>query len=367
MSELKFLGTGSAFQTNLYNNTAYFIEGETLFLLDCGETSFAQLKQQPFFEKINQIYVVFTHTHSDHIGGLGQLVEYCENVLTKKLNIIVPNIGDNPLYKDINSLLDIFSISKDKYNFLTPKEIENKYQKIRKITFLPTEHAPELSGKCYSLIIETEEGPILYTSDSIDTKYINYLIEKKNYSKIYVDVTLTIPTVHLDLNILNEIVPKDQKEKVYCMHFDSQTCMERACEFGFNIAPSVAKDLSKEEPEFNYLKLDDKLILSNCGEMTFCHLKQKNILDDVDDIFLQLENTNHDQVASLGSLLTYCYFVKKKPLYILNDSQEIAEKLDKLVELYGTPKESIRLIKPLEKNIISNVHKVPNKNIKNVQ
>ena len=40
--------------------------------------------------QIKEIYVVFTHTHSDHIAGLGQLVEHCENALNKKLNIIVP-------------------------------------------------------------------------------------------------------------------------------------------------------------------------------------------------------------------------------------------------------------------------------------
>ena len=41
---LNFLGIGSAFQTSLYNNCAYFIEDNELFLIDCGETAFEQLK-----------------------------------------------------------------------------------------------------------------------------------------------------------------------------------------------------------------------------------------------------------------------------------------------------------------------------------
>ena len=93
---LKFLGIGSAFQTSLYNNCAYFIEDNQLFLIDCGETAFEQLKEQEDFSAIKEIYVVFTHTHSDHIASLGQLVEHCENALNKKLNIIVPQGKEDP-------------------------------------------------------------------------------------------------------------------------------------------------------------------------------------------------------------------------------------------------------------------------------
>lgn len=347
MLDLKFLGIGSAFQTNLYNNTAYFIEKDNLFLLDCGETAFAELKEQPFLSDINNIFVFFTHTHSDHIGSLGQLIEYCNQELASKLNIIVPNMEPNSLYSDIRELLNIFSISPNKCNFSCPNGLENNYESFTKMEFLPTNHTPELPEKCYSLMFNTPNGKVLYTSDSIDTKYIESLVEEKDYDKMYVDCTLSIPAVHLDLNILNSIVPNDQKEKVYCMHFDSMSCLKKAQEFGFNIAQTVAKDLRGMPKEFKYLKLDDKLLLSNCGETTFMHLNQQNILNDINEVYLELENTNHDQVASLGSLLTYCYFVLKKPLYIFTEEEKTKENITMLRQLYGTPQESICFLKPL--------------------
>lgn len=337
---LKFLGIGSAFQTSLYNNCAYFIEEDQLFLIDCGETAFEQLKEQESFTDIKDIYVVFTHTHSDHIAGLGQLVDYCDNNLNKKLNIIIPGEEEDALKEDIDTLLDIFSISEDKCRFLTSSDIEGKFKRFQSMKFLKTKHSPELEGKCYSLMFETQKGKVLYTSDSIDTKYIEELV-RTEFSEIYVDVTLSIPVVHLDFNVLKQIVPEELRNKVYCMHFDHPNTIDEARKNGFRIACSTAKDLSVLPREFEYEKVGDKLILSNCGELTFMHLKNQNILDGVKEVYLPLEDTNHSSVSSLGSLLTYCYFVLQNPLYICTEKEEVKEHMKSLIKLYGTPEESV--------------------------
>ena len=261
---LKFLGIGSAFQTSLYNNCAYFIEDNELFLIDCGETAFEQLKAQEFFSNVKDIYVVFTHTHSDHIAGLGQLVDYCDNNLNRKLNIIMPGKEEDTLKEDIDTLLDIFSISGDKCRFLTSSDIEGKFKRFQSMKFLNTKHSPELEGKCYSLMFETPDGKVLYTSDSIDTKYIEELVHTE-FSEIYADVTLSIPAVHLDFNVLKQLVPEKLRDRVYCMHFDHPNTIEEARKNGFQIANTTAKDLSILPEEFEYEKVEDKLILSNCG------------------------------------------------------------------------------------------------------
>lgn len=337
---LKFLGIGSAFQTSLYNNCAYFIEDNQLFLIDCGETAFEQLKEQGDFSAIKEIYVVFTHTHSDHIAGLGQLVEHCEKTLNKKLNIIVPSKEEDTLKEDIETLLDIFSIPKDKCNFLSSDDIKGKFKTFQSMEFLKTKHSPELEGKCYSLMFETSEGKVLYTSDSMDTKYIEELINS-DFSKIYTDVTLSIPVVHLDFNVLKEIVPEEMRNKVYCMHFDHPNTIEEARKNGFQVANTTAKDISILPREFEYEKVGDKLILSNCGELTFMHLKNQNILDGVKEVYLPLEDTNHSSVASLGSLLTYCYFVLQNPLYVTTEKEVVKDHMKSLIRIYGTPESSV--------------------------
>ena len=337
---LKFLGIGSAFQTGLYNNCAYFIEEDQLFLIDFGETAFEQLKEQESFSDIKNIYVVFTHTHSDHIAGLGQLVDYCDTTLNKKLNIVVPMKDEDALKEDIDTLLDIFSISEDKCRFLTSSDIEGKFKTFQSIKFLKTKHSPELEGKCYSLMFETQKGKVLYTSDSIDTKYIEELVNT-GFSEIYVDVTLSVPEVHLDFNVLKQIVPEELRDRVYCMHFDHPNTIDEARKNHFRIASSTAKDLSILPEEFEYERAGDKLILSNCGELTFMHLKNKNVLDGVKEVYHPLEDTNHSSVASLGSLLTYCYFLLQNLLYICTENKDVKEDMKSLIKLYGTPEESV--------------------------
>ena len=49
---LKFIGTGSAFNTDMTNTCAYIKQGKTILILDCGETVFAKMKQLKIFENV---------------------------------------------------------------------------------------------------------------------------------------------------------------------------------------------------------------------------------------------------------------------------------------------------------------------------
>ena len=69
--ELKFLGRGAAFNPKEGNNSAYFIENNQLFLIDCGENIFERLVENGLLESVESINLMITHTHSDHVGSLG--------------------------------------------------------------------------------------------------------------------------------------------------------------------------------------------------------------------------------------------------------------------------------------------------------
>ena len=87
--ELIFLGWGAAFNPKEGNNSAYFVENNQLFLIDCGESIFERLIESGVLERIQSINLMITHTHSDHVGSLGSLVMYSFYILHKPLNIIL--------------------------------------------------------------------------------------------------------------------------------------------------------------------------------------------------------------------------------------------------------------------------------------
>ena len=74
--ELEFLGIGSSFNAEEDNTSAFFVEGEEMFLIDCGETVYKSLIRNELLENVDTINIMITHTHDDHIGSLGSLVLY---------------------------------------------------------------------------------------------------------------------------------------------------------------------------------------------------------------------------------------------------------------------------------------------------
>ena len=88
---LLFLGRGAAFNPKEGNTSAYFLENNQLFLIDCGESVFERIINKKILNNIETINVIITHTHSDHVGSLGSLISYSYYKLHKPINIIVPN------------------------------------------------------------------------------------------------------------------------------------------------------------------------------------------------------------------------------------------------------------------------------------
>ena len=90
---LRFLGRGSAFHTN--NNSAFFTADSSLVLLDCPTSAFHKLRHRGVDTlagcKADKVIVLVTHTHTDHVGGIGMLVHYCYYVLHLPVEIVAPN------------------------------------------------------------------------------------------------------------------------------------------------------------------------------------------------------------------------------------------------------------------------------------
>ena len=232
--ELLFLGRGSAFNSYEGNTSAYFIDKNELFLIDCGESIFETIMENKLLDDINCINIMITHTHSDHVGSLGTLIMYCYYVINKKVNIIILK---DCLYKnDLIDLIRIFGCTKEMYRIIDETELDNKYELFNTIRFKKTEHVSQISS--YGIQIETNNGVIYYSGDTSNLNNILELIKnKKTIDKIYVDSTSTNTknNVHVYIGELNNLIPDHLKNKIYCMHINDKKCIEMAIEYGFNV------------------------------------------------------------------------------------------------------------------------------------
>lgn len=201
---LLFLGRGAAFNPKEGNTSAYFLENNQLFLIDCGESVFERIINKKILNNIETINVIITHTHSDHAGSLGSLISYSYYKLHKPINIIVPN--NYKFKKNLKNLLNIFGCGKNKFTFIDEKNYDNKFKSFEKVRFIKTVHSKNLI--CYSIIFYTNKGIIFYSGDTNDLNNIIKLISSNNkIDKIYIDTTTEnySGNVHLYIGYLQKL------------------------------------------------------------------------------------------------------------------------------------------------------------------
>lgn len=229
---LKFIGIGSAFNTKLGNNSAYYREGDNLYLIDCGSLTFARILDKNLLDEIKNIYILITHTHTDHIASLGDLTFYSYFVLKKKVFIIYPY--DTKVIKYLKSV----GINKSYYE---KYEVgANNCYVFPGLEIIPvkTKHVQELN--CYGYILNTKDKKMYYSGDSniIPDQVLNYI---ELFDIIYQDTgKADYPgNVHLSLRKLTELIPEQYRSKIYCMHLDNGFDIKKAKALGFNVVGEV--------------------------------------------------------------------------------------------------------------------------------
>ena len=91
MKQLNFIGIGGAVAIELGGNCCYIKNNDDLLIIDACEEATKKLLSAGAFDNIKRIYIVLTHTHYDHIAGLGVLLWYRNFHLNETQQIIVNN------------------------------------------------------------------------------------------------------------------------------------------------------------------------------------------------------------------------------------------------------------------------------------
>lgn len=236
---LNFIGCGSAFNTELGNNAAFIKKDNVLFLIDCGSSTFDRLKNSNLFHGVEYVCVVLTHTHADHVGSLGDLAAYGYYSMGKTGEPNVYVLAPYPL--QIGALLKMMGVKEGTYKLTQFHETIGFHLHHFHIDLeaVPVKHVKEMS--CYGYIIHYENKTIYYSGDCYEIP--QRILEKLHNGEVDLFYQDTCKAdyegnVHLSLKKLNQLIDRNARGKVYCMHLDSGFNEKEAKELGFHVVSS---------------------------------------------------------------------------------------------------------------------------------
>lgn len=228
INELTFLGRGSGYHLTENNTSAYFYNNKDLVLIDCGETVFKTLLKNKLLDSMENLYIVITHMHSDHVGSLAGLIGYYYWKYHKKVNLFFPEADKIVMFLELQGML-----VNQTYTIITADVLHIPSIGVD-ITPFQTEHNPIINA--YSYYFKFKEGnDLIYSGDS--KTVINNVLDFLTAGNIlYQDICISNNNdgPHMTLHKISEIIPRSLRNQVYCIHIDGDEYDKKVMEMGFS-------------------------------------------------------------------------------------------------------------------------------------
>lgn len=229
---LSFIGSGSALNTSLGNNSAFIKHQQSMLLIDCGSTTFSSLQALNLLVDVKNLYVFITHRHPDHIASLGDLIFYAHYKLNTEVNIFTPDS------ENIITILKYMGVENDLYNIITldgPSILSKDAFKIS-IDYVQVPHVADMP--CYGYIISYGDTIAYYSGDASDIPAeVIDCFNKNEIHYIYQDVcSYDYPNnPHMYIDKLSSLIPQKDRSRIYCMHYDEESNKKSIEALGFKL------------------------------------------------------------------------------------------------------------------------------------
>jgi Metal-dependent hydrolases of the beta-lactamase superfamily III len=210
---LRFFGRGSAFADD--HNCAYFVSGGDLVLLDCPMTALPSIKRKNLSE-YDHIYILVTHTHGDHCGGVGMFIDYNYFVVKTPVTVVAPS---KEVYNNLKYYLkNIEGCNDSWYTLVEVKNLKKDWFK----EAIVTPHTEELAGKCFGFVLNIDGTNVVYTGDTGSLEPFEKHLTKGTY--LYTEVSAYSSAVHIYCKDLKKKAAALTKKgvKVFLMHMDDE-------------------------------------------------------------------------------------------------------------------------------------------------
>ncbi len=228
MEELQFIGIGGATCLDLGGNSCFYKADNKILIIDVCESAAKKLLKINAFDGIKEVFIAITHTHFDHVAGLGTLIWYCNFYLNIKPKVIYSNYK---YLRVLSKLLKITGVEAQYFTFVQDKDCN--FNGLR-LAYVKTLHDPKLL--CNGIMFEDEEGKYYYSGDTKDFACIKEIVQNSEVKKVYCEVCTESFNMHIAYSDLLSI----KNEKVTPMHFNTVELYNRAKQDGF-VMPKYIK------------------------------------------------------------------------------------------------------------------------------
>lgn len=236
---LKFLGRGSAFTDE--HNSAFFVENNEFVLLDCSMTTFRALNDFDM-TLYDRIYVLVTHTHGDHVSGIGMLIDLMHFTVKTPVTVVAPSMT---VKEDLHYMLSrLEGCGSDWFTLVSSDEIKKDWL----LCSVPTKHTEELDGRCFGYLLNVHGVNVVYTGDTSTILPFEKYLSEGTY--LYTEMSAYKSPVHLYCEDMAEKIKayKAAGVHVYLMHMDDEEkIMEIMKGTGAEPAPLLKGELHMEE------------------------------------------------------------------------------------------------------------------------
>jgi ribonuclease BN (tRNA processing enzyme) len=208
--QIKFLGTGGAFDVDYLNSSALLDFRGTHILIDCGFTVYPTLVQKNLINKVT--HILLTHLHNDHCGSLANLLLH-KSIVEK----VKPPVILYPTEQFKNQLFKFLKIQlkdPDKYaDFVALENFEG-------ILAIDTYGQHSEGFQSFAYIFEEGDERIAYSGDLGKPEALFEKLEKMSSMRTCVFHDITFNPANTGHTYYKKLLPYLSTSEVYGYHCD---------------------------------------------------------------------------------------------------------------------------------------------------
>ena len=230
---LHFLGNEGAFGET-HTNAFFYYDRETVVIIDLSLLNLKKAERL-ISDEIKRVFIINTHMHDDHFSGIPTFFHWNYYVAKKEIFVI----NALPLYDDFVSEMKIKGVTEKQYNLISFKSDLSDYKVSGNITsnsttyisgiisiirsflveIIPTEHVPDLKGKCFGFHLMYDNKDVFYTGD---TNSLKPFFDRMGHGcELYTEMACIKTGVHLFWEEhKEELIKISEKCSIFLMHVD---------------------------------------------------------------------------------------------------------------------------------------------------